>query len=557
MATEETGAFDIIIVGGGLAGCVVASRLRQRKPALSVLVIEAGDDLSENPHIYSPHKTALLLGSDADWKYMSAPQTNLNGRSVYYQAGKGLSGSAAVNMGGWVRGDAQEYDQWADLVSDRRWSYSGLLPYFKRTENYHNRHGDREQHGFDGPIHTSSVSSSGRQYPLRETTRQAWCNVGLKVIADANNGRPQGVAELVSNWRDGRRQLTSEVYPQDGVKIVTNALVQRVILDSSQTATGVELADGRTYSVRSGGEVIISAGALRTPQILLLSGIGDSEQLSKHKIPALVHLPDVGRNFHDHLMVFRYWKLREPEKGVAFGSPLFKGPNFEKGVPPEDWLVTTTVSSTGLQSALAKDENRSDQVDQSLADRPHSHLELTTIYAAFGGELIGLNIPVDGSAIMNFYMGCLPTSRGSITLKSVDPGDAPIIDPNFYATEADQFVMRAGWRLLSRLMLETPEGNDLVAEEIVPEGHRSLESDAPDNLIDARIRMGGMTASHFAGTASMGSVVDGSLKVRDTQGLRVVDASVIPIPLASHYQVAVYAIAEQAVDIILQENPSL
>lgn len=236
-------------------------------------------------------------------------------------------------IGAWTRGDAKEYDRWADLVSDQRWSYSGLLPYFKRTENHFNPHGsDAEQHGFDGPIYTSSVSSSGRRYPLRETLRQAWCSTGLKVNDDINSGHPQGVAELVTNWADGRRQLTSEVYPLDGVKVVTNALVRRVVLDgSSQTATGVELADGRMYSVSAGGEVIVSAGALRTPQILLLSGIGDSEQLSKHNIPELVHLPGVGRNFHDHLLVFRYWKLREPEKGIALGSPLFGGPNYEKG----------------------------------------------------------------------------------------------------------------------------------------------------------------------------------------------------------------------------------
>ncbi|EEA24280.1 hypothetical protein TMatcc_007360 [Talaromyces marneffei ATCC 18224] len=553
---EVNEVFDIIIVGGGTAGCVVASRLRQRKPTLSILVLEAGGDLSKNPHVYSPETAPLLLGSDADWKYTSVPQVNLNGREIYYQAGKGVSGSAAVNMGAWTRGDAQEYDRWADLVSDQRWSYEGLLPYFKRTEHHYNPHvGDAEQHGFKGPIHTSSVSSSGRQYPLRETLRQAWCNTGLKGVDDANNGHPQGVTELVSNWADGRRQLTSEVYPLHGaVNVVTNALVRRVILDSSFTATGVELADGRIYSVRNGGEVIVSTGALRTPQILMLSGIGDSKQLSKYNIREFIHLPEIGRNFHDHLLAFRYWKLREPEKGVALGSPLFGGPNFEKGVPPEDWLVTTTISSTGLHSAQAKDDENGPV--QEVVDL-RSHLELATIYAAFGGELIGLDIPMDGSAIMSFIMGFLPTSRGSITLKSADPADPPVIDPNFFATEADRFVMREGWRLLSRLMFETPEGKDLVAEEIVPEGHRSLESDAPDDLIDAHIQMGGMTGSHFAGTASMGSVVDGSLKVRGTQGLRVVDASVIPTPLACHYQAAVYAIAEQAVDIVLQENPGL
>ncbi|KAJ9243971.1 CAZyme family AA3 [Paecilomyces variotii] len=556
MTSSEFEGFDAIIVGGGTAGCVVASRLRQRKPSLSVLILEAGGDLSQNSQVFSAHAGMLLLGSDADWKYMSTPQSHLNNRPIYYESGKGLSGSAALNSGGWIRGDAQDYDHWARQVSDQRWSYEGLLPYFKRTEHHYDPNGDPEQHGFEGPIHTSTVSSSGRKYPLRETIKNAFLGLGIRAIHDANNGHPQGIAELVNNFPDGRRQLTSQVYPLDGVKVVTDALVKRVVLDDSKTAIGVELKDGRIYSVRSGGEVIVSAGSLRTPQVLLLSGIGDSQQLSQHQIPLQIDLPDVGRNLHDHLMVFRYWKLREPEKGLALGSPLFNGPNYDKGGPGE-WIVTTSVPSTGLQNALAKDEAGPIDSDHHLVRGPRSHLELTTIYAAFGGELSGLNIPVDGTAIMNFFMGCLPTSRGSVTLQSSDPASSPVIDPNFYATEADRFVMREGWRLLSRLMLETAEGKALVKEEIVPDGHDSLSSDAPDESIDARIRLAGITTSHPAGTASMGTVVDGSLRVKGANNLRIVDASIIPVPLASHYQAAVYAIAEQAADIILEENQSL
>ncbi|GAD92606.1 glucose dehydrogenase, putative [Paecilomyces variotii No. 5] len=556
MALSESEVFDVIVAGGGTAGCVVASRLRQRKPSLSVLILEAGGDLSQNPNVFSTRAGMLLLGSDADWKYMSAPQSHLNDRPIYYESGKGLSGSAALNSGGWIRGDTQDYSQWARQVSDQRWSYEGLLPYFKRTEHHYDPNGDPEQHGFEGPIRTSSVSFSGRQYPLRETIQNAWSSLGVHVINDANNGHPQGLAELVNNFPDGRRQLTSEVYPLDGVKVVIDALVKRVILDDSKTATGVELADGRIYSVRSGGEVIVSAGSLRTPQVLLLSGIGDQDQLSKHQIPLQINLPDVGRNLHDHLMIFRYWKLREPEKGLALGSPLFNGPNYEKG-GPGDWIVTTSVASTGLQNALAKDEGGPIDNDHPLVAGPRSHLELTTIYAAFGGELAGLKIPIDGTTIMNFFMSCLPTSRGSVTLQSNDPASQPAIDPNFFATEADRFVMREGWRLLSKLMFETSEGKALVAEEVVPENHESLLSQASDDSIDARIRLAAISTSHPAGTASMGTVVDGSLRVKGAHNLRVVDASVIPMPLASHYQAAVYAIAEQAVDIILEENPNL
>lgn len=349
--------------------------------------------------------------------------------------------------------------------------------------------------------------------------------MGLKRVQDANTGHPQGIAELVSSFRDGKRQLPCEAYSLNGVKVLTGTLVKSVLMDdNNKIATGVELADGQKAHIRPGGEVIISSGSLRTPQILLLSGIGDLDELKKHGIQQRVDLP-VGQNFHDHLMVFRYWKLRHPEKGLALGSPLFQGPNYEKG-GPGDWIATTSVSTAGYKSALERDGVSAGE-DHPLVHGPRSHLELTTIYAAFGGEAIGLNIPVDGKSIMNFFMNCLPTSRGSIKLASADPEAPPQIDPNFFATEADKFVMREGWRMLSRLAFETPEGKDLIAQEIVPEGHDSLQSDAADDRIDARIQMGGLTTSHPAGTASMGKVVDGSLKVYGVANLRVVDASVV------------------------------
>lgn len=225
-------------------------------------------------------------------------------------------------------------------------------------------------------------------------------------------------------------------------------------------------------------------------------------------------------------MVFRYWKLRHPEKGLAVGSPLFNDPAYQKG-GPGDWIVTTTVPTAGLKAALEKDEGKPMDDSHPLVKGPRSHLELTMIYAAFGGEATGLQIPVDGSAIMNYYMGCLPTSRGSVTLGSSNPAAPPVIDPNYYATETDRFVMREGWRTLSRLVLETPEGKELIESEIVPEGHESLPSDAPDEAIDARIKIGGSTVFHPAGTASMGKVVNESLQVKGVDNLRVVDASIV------------------------------
>ena len=455
-----------------------------------------------------------------------------------------------------MRGDTLDYDEWARQASDDRWTYKSLLPYFRRSEHHFDSSAESEQHGFDGPMHTVSVSASGRNYPLRETILEAWLNLGLDEIADANNGTPLGIAELVENRRDGLRQLTSTVYSLKGVHVMTNTLVGKILLShdgQGTTATGVELEDKRQFHLKAGGEVILSAGAYRSPQLLMLSGIGDPEVLMQHNILTQVYSPDVGKNLHDHLILFRYWKLRYPEKGLAMGSPAFADPAFERG-NPLDWVVTMPVPLEGLKAAIEADEGNAVDDEHSLVKGPRCHLEMNVLYAAFGGEQIGLQIPIDGTSIMTYCMPCLPTSRGTVSLESIDPAKPPIIDPNYYATKADHFVMREGWRTMSRLMLETPQGKQLVAHEILPAGHQSLASDAPDELIDARVKIGAISCYHPASTASMGKVVDGSLKIFGVGGLRVVDASVIPVPIAAHYQAPVFALAEQAVDIILDDK---
>ncbi|KAJ4380951.1 hypothetical protein N0V86_003298 [Didymella sp. IMI 355093] len=424
-----------------------------------------------------------------------------------------------IAPGGWTRGDRTDYDIWARDVGDQRWSYEGLLPYFKRTEKHFDLGADPSQHGYDGPMHTASVSSTGRKYPLRSTVLKLWSNLGIPYNHDLNDGRPQGISDLVENFRDGKRQMTQSVFSLRGVRVLTETIVRRVLFDDAKTAVGVELADGGRIDLNQGGQIIISAGAYRTPQILMLSGVGDPVQLSQHNIPVVCNLRQVGQNLHDHLSMFRYWKLRHPEKGLALGSPQFGGLNYEKG-GPVDFLVRVPIPVDPLRAAIERDEGLASDGNASdgnaLIKGPRTHLEMLLMYVAVGAEAQGLQIPIDGASIMTFFMGCLPTSRGSVTLASSDPSANPIIDPRYYATEADRHVMRTGFRIQSQLMFNTAEGKELVEREHTPPGYAALKANASDEEIDRRIEMGAGTTYHPGGTAAMGTVVDGSLRLSET-----------------------------------------
>lgn len=385
---------------------------------------------------------------------------------------------------------------------------------------------DLEQHGHDGPMHTASVTSTGRNFPLRDAVLGLWSNLGIPHIHDLNDGRPQGISDLVENFRSGKRQIAQSVFSLEGVRVLTETVVRRVLFsDTAKTAVGVELANGETIPLSESGQVVVAAGSYRTPQILMLSGIGDPVHLSQHGIPVVCNLPQVGRNLHDHLSMFRYWKLRNPEQGLAIGSPLFGGPNYDKG-GPVDFLVRLPIAASTLRSALESDEGPVSD-DHALLLGPRTHLEMLLMYIAIGGEAQGLQIPLDGSSIMTFFMGCLPTSRGQVRLASADPAANPIIDPAYYATEVDRHVMRTGFRLQSQLMLKSVEGRQLVEKEHTPAGFPALDVSASDEEIDARIKMGAGTTYHPGGTAAMGTVVDGSLRVYGVDNLRVADASVV------------------------------
>jgi choline dehydrogenase-like flavoprotein len=336
------------------------------------------------------------------------------------------------------------------MVGDKRWSWEGFLPYFCKTERHYDPKVSSKIHGQVGPVHTASVSSSGRNYPLREPIKAAWASLGIQKAEDINDGSPLGVAEVVESRTKGQRVISSAAYSLNGVTILSSTMAQRILIsslkDGTKVATGVELANGQSCSAKR--EVILSAGSIRTPQLLMLSGIGPADELKRHNIPQLVSSPEVGKSLWDHLGVFQQWKLRHLEIGAAVGSPAFTDPAFLTG-NPIDWHTTSSISPEGLKIALSKDlkDNMEELETQSLLTKgPRCHLGLIVRYASAPG------LPSDGTIITSYALNYLPTSRGTITIASSDVNEEPIIDHNHLATEADRYRIRFRARMFTRLM---------------------------------------------------------------------------------------------------------
>ncbi|KAF5497780.1 Oxygen-dependent choline dehydrogenase [Colletotrichum siamense] len=544
--------WDYIIVGGGLTGSVISSRMLEYNSSLSVLLIEAGEDTRARTDILYTNATNLM-GGELDWQYPTEPVAALNNRTLVFNQGKGLGGGATINSCGYTRGPRVDYDEWAELVGDERWSYENQLPYMKKAEDWFNSN-NTAQHGNAGPLHVASVSSTGRAYPLRDVVASGWDQLGVPELPDldSNAGDNIGRAELTETRRDGIRQLTPVVYPLDGIEVLTQTLVEKILLSSGVDngelqATGVQLANGTQILANN---VISAAGAYRSPQLLMLSGIGEAAALEKHNISVRLDLPEVGRNLIDHMSFYQYWKLKSPENGYALGSsnPIFGQPEFSTGYPI-DWVTSTGVDKTGLASAIEKDEGVApDAASHSLLSANRTFLENFVIYQAYSPS--NPSVPMDGSHIYTNIVSFLPTSRGSVSLASADPADSPVINLNYLDTEVDRHVYREGIRQMTKLMLDTAFGKEYIVGETAPDNTEPVSLDNTDEYLDSRLAESGVTTWHPHGTCAMGSVVDSNFKVKGVKGLRVVDASVLPVPVAAHLMAPLYAMAEQAASII-------
>ncbi|KAL9602095.1 MAG: hypothetical protein Q9219_002091 [cf. Caloplaca sp. 3 TL-2023] len=438
-------SFDFLVAGGGTAGCVIASRLSQA--GFSVAVFEAGpEDYSDK--VMSPLAAPTLLGSSLQYNYLSKEQPHLARRRVPNAGGRLLSGSSGVNYANWTKCHAADYDAWATLVGDERWSFEGLRKSFEKV---------------DGIMH---VTMGERRYPLKEPLRNALLESGVSFNPDANGGNPLGFASLSENWKDGRRQPSSLTYDLAKVEIFTEATVQKVLIDhSTKAATGIELMDGRIFHAAK--EVLICCGTIKTPQLLMLSGVGPAERLESHGIPVIEDLP-VGENLHDHLSATLFFKLRHPEQGLAIGSTGFKetAPDFAKG-NPIDWIVTLPIPDTSRAAAVDAIPD-----DNPLVTQPRGLVEFFVSYAPIAAPAF-FDYSLAGTHISTPILGLLPISRGIVILSSTDIMADPIIDPNYLDAELDREAMRTGVRAVLRMMLDCSAGKALIEEETPPPGQVS------------------------------------------------------------------------------------
>ena len=540
---------DYIIVGGGLTGCVIAARLSQYNPALHVILLEAGTDASANPLTKDIGGAFSLAGSDLDYCYKTVPQYHTENRVHTITAGKVLGGGSILNYGGWARGDANDYNQWALAVGDNKWSYEGLLPYLKKAENHCHAKLNTKHRGSEGPIKVSSVFESDpkRRYKLREPIKAAWEELGLERNYQGDCGSLKGICEFLENWKDGERQPSNLAYSLEKVDVVTNATVNKIAVAKAENghlkASNVILVDCRQFRARK--EIILTAGTIKTPHILMLSGIGPAHQLTNLNIPVVVDNNEVGKNYFDHFALFQLWKLSNPEKGLSMGSPQWDDPAFSKGLPC-DWTVNEGTPSATLAPALQADAASGKVSDQSLLDPRRSLVETMVIYSP-----VGAPVPVDGSYIATSVMLLLPTSRGNLHLVSLSPKDPPAVNPNYYDTEADRVALIHGVRRVTKALLETSAAKAYIEYEEPPPGLPALSAGSSDADIDTRIRRAGLSHAHAAGTASMGKVVDTDLRVYGLSGLRVADASIFPVAIGGHPQATLYGLAERAADLIL------
>jgi choline dehydrogenase len=521
--------YDYIIVGAGSAGCVLANRLSENA-AVSVLLLEAGgpDDKQE---IHIPVTFSALFKSEVDWAYSTEPQDGLAGRSLYWPRGKMLGGSSSINAMIYMRGHPAVYDGWA-AAGNEGWAYDDVLPYFKRAQ--HQERGESAYHAVDGPLNVADLRDPN---PLTQAFVTAAAEIGMPQTDDFNGAEQAGFGYYQVTQKAAQRWSTAAAYLRPALErpnltVRTGAQATRVLFAGKRAVGVAYLTDGATEEAQASREVILCGGAINSPQLLLLSGVGPAAHLADLGIPLVADLPGVGENLHDHLAVFVTFHCTQPVSLLNAATAEALEAYTQGGKGPLS-------SNVGEAGGFMTVDGASAMPDLQFHFAPTWFIEHGFVNPGGHGFSIGPT-----------QLG--PKSRGSIRLRSSDPLAPPIIQPNYLAEPADMDVLVEGVKV-ARTIAQAPALAAYAAAEHTP----GAEVQSDDDL-RAWVRSTAETLYHPVGTCKMGNdplaVVNANLEVHGVQGLRVVDASVMPVIVNGNTNAPTIMIAEKAADLLREAH---